>query len=77
MYRLVCWVGFLSLKEKKFSFRDAGCTTQNPTQTQTVLLTFSPMRLSHNGNLQVMLSETLFAAAKRVRTQIAAARARY
>jgi hypothetical protein len=37
MNRLVCWVGFLSLKEK-FSFRDAGSTTQNPAQTPTALL---------------------------------------
>ena len=77
--RLVCWVGFLSLKEKKIFLRDAGSTTQNPAQTPTALLDIvtdaavTQWELATNANTQ----RTLSIAAKRVRTRNAAAGARY
>ena len=66
MNRLVC-LGWISKPERKenFSFETRVAPLRTQPKLQPRFLTLSPMRLSHNGNLQLMLtnSETLSAAA--------------
>src|SRR5439155_19705140 len=69
MNRLVC-LGWISKPERKenFSFETRVAPLRTQPKLQPRFLTLSPMRLSHNGYLELMLthSETLSAAAKRV-----------
>ena len=69
MNRLVC-LGWISKPERKenFSFETRVAPLRTQPKLQPRFLTLSQMRLSHNGNLELMLthSETLSVAAKRV-----------
>src|SRR3954462_15785657 len=59
MNRFVC-LGWISKPERKenFSFETRPAPLRTQPKLQPRFLTLSPMRLSHNGNLQLMLTHS-------------------